>query len=220
MEKYSFSRVNSILECPKKYHNSEFESNIFLQLGLKFHNALELYINTGIVDDYIMDSYDSEFIPKILKALELTGKERLLSELHLETDEVKGFIDLLIIDDEQKTICIADLKTISDARKKEYSIDKAEQLTLYAKLFRLLYPQFDEYKIHLGYILYLKKTKVVKFNHEYLSEKQMNSVYKNFMVKGSVAKNIVDNGLWFARENSSCFFCKMKDKCKGVTYYD
>ncbi len=215
MNKFSFSRVNSILSCPKKYHDVGFESNVHFQNGLKLHVLLENYIKHGVIDD-VLSAADPEFIPKIINSLALEGHERLISELRVETELVKGFIDLIIIDDKQKTVLILDLKTINDKRINEYKLDNAEQLLLYARLFRILYPQFDEYTLHIGYILYRKRAKTVKFITDPCDETELKNVFDNFMKKGETARLIVNKNLWFARPNQYCTFCKLKDKCKGV----
>lgn len=218
MKKFSFSRVNSIINCPKKYNEVPFESNEAFQKGLRLHTILETYLKTGFKDQIMMDSLDSDFLDKVIGSLQLNGSEQIISEYHIENDYFKGFVDLIIIDHNHKQLLVLDLKTINDGRKAHYNLNDAEQMRLYAYFINEIFPQYVQagYSMHIGYILYLKKSKKVKYDTLPVTEADLKITYDNFMKKAKTARMIIDNELWYASKNEYCKFCKLNKTCKGV----
>lgn len=220
MEKASFSRVNGIVNCPKKYFEVEFSDGEALRTGRKLHFLLEDYIKNGNTNNFITDSFDPGFVEKLIESLQLNGSERIISEYEIMTDQFKGYIDLMIIDETQKTVAIIDLKTITDKRKAKYKLDNAEQMRLYAYfIFLKLKPLFEDgYTMHIGYLLYLKNTKETLFDFLEITFEDACTTYKNFRKKEIVARYILANNLDFAKENENCVFCELQkqNKCKGV----
>lgn len=215
----SYSRVNSILNCPKKYIEIGFESSPALAEGLKFHFVLETYIKNGFVDPVLLNDIDTDFVAKVCEVLELKESDEIMSELELLIpEEFKGFVDLIVIDHAQKTVSIIDLKTINDARKSSYNINDAEQMRLYAYYFNKMFPKYlkEKYTMHIGYLLYLKKSQKTKMEFANISNEEMEITATNFKKKTEVAKYIVSNNMNYAHKNEYCNFCPIKDKCKGV----
>lgn len=218
MKTPSYSRVNSILNCPKKYNGVGFTTSKAFTQGLKLHKILEDYIEHGFIDNIVMDEIDRNFIKKINKTLELKDTDRVISEYAILEEEFKGFIDLIVIDDIQKTVGILDLKTINDGRKASYKLEEGEQMRLYAYWFNRLQPQFLEagYTIHIGYILYLKNSKQVRYDFLQVTPEELETTWSNFQKKIDTAYHIIDNENWYAHKNEYCGFCPLKNECKGV----
>lgn len=109
--KYSYSRVSCFKACPYQYHlkyNEQLktlpntDANNALYLGHAMHTGLEkdvdaalaqYYANFPVIDDLqINEAIKLEYILPIAKKVMPTGRH----EVHIESDEFQGFIDLLV----------------------------------------------------------------------------------------------------------------------------
>lgn len=225
MERASYSRVNSILNCPKKYIEVPFESAPHFQTGLVFHSLLETYIKTGYIDPVVTELMDSDFIPLVVQKLQLQGHERIISEYELMTNDFKGYIDFIIIDDFQKTVVIGDLKTVSQMRAPSYKLDDAEQMRLYAWYFDHLNPDFMDngYTFHIAYLVYRKKFNPtpsqpdkITFDILEVDGETLDETKSNFDMKTKMARHILAEKMYYAHKNDFCNMCSIKDNCKGL----
>lgn len=225
MERASYSRVNSILNCPKKYNEVAFESSVPFQTGLIMHQLLENYIKHGVIDPVVHSYMDEDFIPLAVEVMGLEGHERLISEYEIMTDDFKGYIDLVIIDDKQKTVVIADLKTVSMSRAGSYKLTDAEQMRLYAYYFDEINQQFGDagYTFHIAYLIYRKNFKETPSNPKKmtfdvleLTGEEMDDTKNNFDIKTKMARHILATESYYAHKNEYCNFCSIKDKCGGL----
>lgn len=213
MERASYSRVNSILKCPKQYKEVGFQSNENLRFGLKLHNILENYIEHGYIDEFMLSEIDPEFITKIVEILQLDGEEQLISEYEILSTDFKGYVDLIIIDKKTNTMAILDLKTIKKTSKKFYKIKTSEQLNLYASYLQEI-DEFKGYNVVIGYILYLKDSKKMELDAMCLDQEYCNTIRHNFGQKTSVARHILDNDFDFPIKNDFCFLCPLVKICE------
>lgn len=213
MERASYSRVNSILKCPKQYNEIGFTSNDALRFGLKLHTILENYIDHAYVDEFMLMDIDPDFITKIVEVLQLDGDEQLISEYEILSTDFKGYVDLIIIDKKTNTMLILDLKTIKKTSKKFYKIKTSEQLNLYASYLQEI-DQFKGYNIVIGYILYTKDDKKMELDAMCLDQEYCNTIRNNFNQKTSVARHILDNNFDFPIKNDFCFLCPLVKICE------
>lgn len=213
MNKPSISRVNAILQCPKKYHEVEFETSNALAIGLRLHKVLENYIQNNIIDEVMSSTIDKDFIPKLISKLELENADEIFSEIHLENENFKGFIDLVLISNRQ--LCIWDLKVTTSRNQKNYNVDDSEQLEMYAHNLKLdgrFEGKYDD--IFVGYILYLKDKNEVVIQYKEIGD--LTERLKLWEDKVKIARFILDNELYVPLKNEFCKFCKLKKegKCK------
>lgn len=213
MNKPSISRVNGILQCPRKYHEVEFETSEALAKGLRLHTLLENYIKYGVIDEIMSSTIDKDFIKKLKDKMDLSNSDSIFSEVALDNDNFKGFIDLVLISKRQ--LSLWDLKVTTSRNQKNYDVNDSEQLDMYAHNLVLdgrFEGMYDD--IFVGYILYLKDKN--EFVVDYKQIGDLSDRIKLWDKKVKLARFILDNELYIPMKNEYCKYCKLRKegKCK------
>lgn len=180
---FSYSKLSSFQNCPYGYYltyiqHIKGEDNVYGILGNVVHDMYELLTKDEITIEEAKEKFKQEY--ELCKFLGLTFPTKMSEEkyvydvehsfdyfikpmgrleqeryfqIELENKIFRGYIDLIIFDDENKTIRVIDYKTSSRFSKKDLESHKVFQLILYSMYLEKEYP---EYKI-LNPMFYMLK---------------------------------------------------------------
>lgn len=246
----SYSSFNNYISCPFKYLSSskwnldEYEDTLYQKIGNVFHQVLEDRTKGKICDvDYYLsqeefDVKEKFFIKKLFYQVEIVFKlhedfvsfscfnkeESEISSLTCKVNEstfLKGRVDNLLIDDEDKYIGIIDYKTGASSFKIEnLDIGKDMQLPIYYILIKNNYVDYQVVGLYINPILskdYEKDNdeKYFKLNGVTRKEEEiLNAIDKDFKYLEGLKRN--KNGSLRKGENPHILekdeFDKMENK--------
>ena len=185
---WSFSKLSSYHNCAYAWYltyvlHEKGEDNVYGVLGNSIHDCLESMCKDEMTieeakekfkQDYDMckflgmnfptENTEKKYIYDIEHAFDFFEKpkgrleEERYIEFEIENKKFRGYIDLIIFDDEKKTIQVLDWKSSSKFSKKDLESHKVFQLILYSMYLEKEYP---DYKI-LNPALYMLKYARVK----------------------------------------------------------
>lgn len=180
---FSYSKLSSFQNCPYGYYltyiqHIKGEDNVYGILGNVVHDMYELLTKDEITIEEAKEKFKQEY--ELCKFLGLTFPTKMSEEkyvydvehsfdyfikpmgrleqeryfqIEIENKIFRGYIDLIIFDDKNKTIRVIDYKTSSRFSKKDLESHKVFQLILYSMYLEKEYP---EYKI-LNPMFYMLK---------------------------------------------------------------
>ena len=180
---YSYSKLSSFQNCAYGYYltyiqHIKGEDNVYGILGNVVHDMYELLTKDEITIEEAKEKFKQEY--ELCKFLGLTFPTKMSEEkyvydvehsfdyfikptgrleqeryfqIEIENKIFRGYIDLIIFDDEKKTIRVIDYKTSSRFSKKDLESHKVFQLILYSMYLEKEYP---DYKI-LNPMFYMLK---------------------------------------------------------------
>ena len=180
---FSYSKLSSFQNCPYGYYltyiqHIKGEDNVYGILGNVVHDMYELLTKDEITIEEAKEKFKQEY--ELCKFLGLTFPTKMSEEkyvydvehsfdyfikptgrleqeryfqIEIENKTFRGYIDLIIFDDKNKTIRVIDYKTSSRFSKKDLESHKVFQLILYSMYLEKEYP---EYKI-LNPMFYMLK---------------------------------------------------------------
>ena len=180
---YSYSKLSSFQNCTYGYYltyiqHIKGEDNVYGILGNVVHDMYELLTKDEITIEEAKEKFKQEYA--LCKFLGLTFPTKMSEEkyvydvehsfdyfikptgrleqeryfqIEIENKIFRGYIDLIIFDDEKKTIRVIDYKTSSRFSKKDLESHKVFQLILYSMYLEKEYP---DYKI-LNPMFYMLK---------------------------------------------------------------
>ena len=180
---YSYSKLSSFQNCTYGYYltyiqHIKGEDNVYGILGNVVHDMYELLTKDEITIEEAKEKFKQEY--ELCKFLGLTFPTKMSEEkyvydvehsfdyfikptgrleqeryfqIEIENKIFRGYIDLIIFDDEKKTIRVIDYKTSSRFSKKDLESHKVFQLILYSMYLEKEYP---DYKI-LNPMFYMLK---------------------------------------------------------------
>ena len=185
---WSFSKLSSYHNCAYAWYltyvlHEKGDDNVYGVLGNSIHDCLELMCKdemtieeakTKFKEDYDMckflgmnfptENTEKKYIYDIEHAFDYFEKpkgrleEERYIEFEIENKKFRGYVDLIIFDDEKKTIQVLDWKSSSKFSKKDLESHKVFQLILYSMYLEKEYP---DYKI-LNPVFYMLKYARVK----------------------------------------------------------
>ena len=185
---WSFSKLSSYHNCRYAWYltyvlHEKGEDNVYGVLGNSIHDSLELMCKDEMTieeakekfkQDYDMckflgmnfptENTEKKYIYDIEHAFDYFEKpkgrleEERYIEFEIENKKFRGYVDLIIFDDENKTIQVLDWKSSSKFSKKDLESHKVFQLILYSMYLEKEYP---DYKI-LNPAFYMLKYARVK----------------------------------------------------------
>ena len=185
---WSFSKLSSYHNCRYAWYltyvlHEKGEDNVYGVLGNSIHDSLELMCKdemtieeakTKFKEDYDMckflgmnfptENTEKKYIYDIEHAFDYFEKpkgrleEERYIEFEIENKKFRGYVDLIIFDDEKKTIQVLDWKSSSRFSKRDLESHKVFQLILYSMYLEKEYP---DYKI-LNPVFYMLKYARVK----------------------------------------------------------
>ena len=185
---WSFSKLSSYHNCAYAWYltyvlHEKGEDNVYGVLGNSIHDCLESMCKDEMTieeakekfkQDYDMckflgmnfptENTEKKYIYDIEHAFDFFEKpkgrleEERYIEFEIENKKFRGYIDLIIFDDEKKTIQVLDWKSSSKFSKKDLESHKVFQLILYSMYLEKEYP---DYKI-LNPVFYMLKYARVK----------------------------------------------------------
>ena len=185
---WSFSKLSSYHNCAYAWYltyvlHEKGEDNVYGVLGNSIHDCLESMCKDEMTieeakekfkQDYDMckflgmnfptENTEKKYIYDIEHAFDFFEKpkgrleEERYIEFEIENKKFRGYIDLIIFDDEKKTIQVLDWKSSSRFSKKDLESHKVFQLILYSMYLEKEYP---DYKI-LNPVFYMLKYARVK----------------------------------------------------------
>ena len=185
---WSFSKLSSYHNCAYAWYltyvlHEKGEDNVYGVLGNSIHDCLESMCKDEMTieeakekfkQDYDMckflgmnfptENTEKKYIYDIEHAFDFFEKpkgrleEERYIEFEIENKKFRGYVDLIIFDDEKKTIQVLDWKSSSKFSKKDLESHKVFQLILYSMYLEKEYP---DYKI-LNPVFYMLKYARVK----------------------------------------------------------
>ena len=185
---WSFSKLSSYHNCAYAWYltyvlHEKGEDNVYGVLGNSIHDCLELMCKDEMTieeakekfkQDYDMckflgmnfptENTEKKYIYDIEHAFDYFEKpkgrleEERYIEFEIENKKFRGYVDLIIFDDEKKTIQVLDWKSSSRFSKRDLESHKVFQLILYSMYLEKEYP---DYKI-LNPVFYMLKYARVK----------------------------------------------------------
>ena len=185
---WSFSKLSSYHNCAYAWYltyvlHEKGEDNVYGVLGNSIHDCLESMCKDEMTieeakekfkQDYDMckflgmnfptENTEKKYIYDIEHAFDYFEKpkgrleEERYIEFEIENKKFRGYVDLIIFDDEKKTIQVLDWKSSSKFSKKDLESHKVFQLILYSMYLEKEYP---DYKI-LNPVFYMLKYARVK----------------------------------------------------------
>lgn len=159
MVKWSFSGLKDFINCPRQYHEVKILQRFVkkvsqqMQYGTEVHKAFEDYARDGKE----LPKFYQKFKPQVDALLDIPGTRYLEHKMALddalkpcEFDApeywVRGIVDLMIIDESDKTAFIVDYKTGSS----RYADPK--QLKLMALMAFTHFPSLQKIKAGLSFV--------------------------------------------------------------------
>lgn len=185
---WSFSKLSSYHNCAYAWYltyvlHEKGDDNVYGVLGNSIHDCLESMCKDEMTieeakekfkQDYNMckflgmnfptENTEKKYIYDIEHAFDFFEKpkgrleEERYIEFEIENKKFRGYVDLIIFDDEKKTIQVLDWKSSSKFSKKDLESHKVFQLILYSMYLEKEYP---DYKI-LNPVFYMLKYARVK----------------------------------------------------------
>ena len=185
---WSFSKLSSYHNCAYAWYltyvlHEKGEDNVYGVLGNSIHDCLESMCKDEMTieeakekfkQDYDMckflgmnfptENTEKKYIYDIEHAFDFFEKpkgrleEERYIEFEIENKKFRGYVDLIIFDDEKKTIQVLDWKSSSRFSKRDLESHKVFQLILYSMYLEKEYP---DYKI-LNPVFYMLKYARVK----------------------------------------------------------
>lgn len=185
---WSFSKLSSYHNCAYAWYltyvlHEKGDDNVYGVLGNSIHDCLESMCKDEMTieeakekfkQDYDMckflgmnfptENTEKKYIYDIEHAFDYFEKpkgrleEERYIEFEIENKKFRGYVDLIIFDDEKKTIQVLDWKSSSKFSKKDLESHKVFQLILYSMYLEKEYP---DYKI-LNPVFYMLKYARVK----------------------------------------------------------
>ena len=185
---WSFSKLSSYHNCAYAWYltyvlHEKGEDNVYGVLGNSIHDCLESMCKDEMTieeakekfkQDYDMckflgmnfptENTEKKYIYDIEHAFDYFEKpkgrleEERYIEFEIENKKFRGYVDLIIFNDEEKTIQVLDWKSSSKFSKKDLESHKVFQLILYSMYLEKEYP---DYKI-LNPVFYMLKYARVK----------------------------------------------------------
>lgn len=169
---YSYSKLSSFQNCTYGYYltyiqHIKGEDNVYGILGNVVHDMYELLTKDEITIEEAKEKFKQEY--ELCKFLGLTFPTKMSEEkyvydvehsfdyfikptgrleqeryfqIEIENKIFRGYIDLIIFDDEKKTIRVIDYKTSSRFSKKDLESHKVFQLILYSMYLEKEYPDY------------------------------------------------------------------------------
>lgn len=221
-ESYSYSKMDTFLNCPRKFqfvYKLKFprSQNVATLKGTLLHSMIELYIKDQNYDipyegNYLklpkseFDSFKIEFKEKIIKQeiiqqlkqicskVELLEVEKKLSNI-FNTFSFTGYADTFVKNN--KNAIIIDYKT-----GKVY--EKFNQLKYYALISSYLYPEIENFKLILSFTTYNEKLELVVKKEE-LKEIELDLINK--------IKNLEECDFYKKSATKLCDYCEYKTEC-------
>ena len=209
---YSYSAIKDFYNCPRKYYETRIlkkwpkeEKSEQIIYGEDVHKALEEHITInkplGPHSRY-QDTMDAliaipgEKLPEVRMALndELKPVDFFAADVF-----IRGVADLVIIDRDKKRATIFDYKT----GKATYP--DPEQLELMALMVFRLFPEIEEVKAALLFVVH---NKVIPAAYERKDEK---AKWNKWEVKIANIENAQDSGVWNENPTGLCGWCVVRD---------
>ena len=170
---FSYSKLSSFQNCPYGYYltyiqHIKGEDNVYGILGNVVHDMYELLTKDEITIEEAKEKFKQEY--ELCKFLGLTFPTKMSEEkyvydvehsfdyfikptgrleqeryfqIEIENKTFRGYIDLIIFDDKNKTIRVIDYKTSSRFSKKDLESHKVFQLILYSMYLEKEYPEYE-----------------------------------------------------------------------------
>lgn len=207
---WSHSSLKQFEQCARQYHetkvlkNYPFVKTDAMQYGDELHKAAELYVKgTPLPPKF-------EFVAPTLDALlAKQGSKHAELKLAATTDFescdwfakntwVRGIVDLLILDEENKLAWVVDYKTGSD------KYPDRDQLDLMAILTFAHYPQVERVNAALLFVVNNSMTK-----HK-VELDSMDSIIWSYRERVSKIESAHASGVWNPKSSGLCPWCPVK----------
>jgi len=210
MAAWSYSKVNSFKQCPKKYYHLHVKKDVkdtgsaAIAYGSKVHSAAEKYIRDGkpLAKEYkfiqgtldALNKIEGEKHCEIRLGVVKDGNEFLPSRFFSPDVWYRGIADLLILNDDKAYL--VDYKT---SKTSNYADTK--QLDLLAGAVFVNYPEVKKIKSALSFVVcneFITKEHTVDMYKSYIS------VFDEALERIEVA---TEEGVWNAVDGPLCRFC-------------
>lgn len=210
MAAWSYSKVNSFKQCPKKYYHLYVKKDVkdtgsaATAYGSKVHSAAEKYIRDGkpLDKEYrfikgtldALNKIEGEKHCEIRLGVAKNGDEFLPSKFFSSDVWYRGIADLLILNDDKAYL--VDYKT---SKTSNYADTK--QLDLLAGAVFVNYPEVKKIKSALSFVVcneFITKEHTVDMYKSYIS------VFDDALERIEVA---TEKGVWNAVDGPLCRFC-------------
>lgn len=156
----SYSNIKAFEQCPKQFYHEKhlgeypFKETDAIREGNEFHKAAELYIGEGkplpkkfLYAKKVLDSLNAKKgIKKVEKKLGIT-EDLVPTTFFSDNVWIRGIIDLLIINAEDKLGWVIDYKTGKNTKYAD-----TDQLELMALMAFASYPEIEEIKAGLVFV--------------------------------------------------------------------
>ena len=210
MTAWSYSRVNTFKQCPKKYYHLNVKKDVkdtgstATRYGNKVHKAAEKYIR-----DNIPLAKEYKFMQSTLDAFNnIKGEKHCELRLGVAKDDgnfaatkfgasdvwYRGIADLVILNDEKAFI--VDYKTSKNANYAD-----TKQLDLLAGAVFINYPQVKKIKSALSFVI----------SNEFVTKEHTSDLYKSYIGVFDEALERIEvaanEGVWNPVDGPLCAFC-------------
>jgi hypothetical protein len=207
---WSYSRVNTFKQCPKKYYHLNVKKDVkdtgstATRYGNKVHKAAEKYIR-----DNIPLAKEYKFMQSTLDAFNnIKGEKHCELRLGVAKDDgnfaatkfgasdvwYRGIADLVILNDEKAFI--VDYKTSKNANYAD-----TKQLDLLAGAVFINYPQVKKIKSALSFVI----------SNEFVTKEHTSDLYKSYIGVFDEALERIEvaanEGVWNPVDGPLCAFC-------------
>jgi len=207
---WSHSSLKEFEQCARKYHETKVLKNYpFVKskeavYGDLAHKAAEMYLKGNPLDK------EFEFMKPVLDAL-IAKPGSKHAELKLAATKdfepcswfaketwVRGIIDLLILDEENKVTWVVDYKTGSD------KYPDRDQLELMALLTFAHYPQVEKVNAALLFVVKNSMTK-----HK-VGVDSMDQILWSYRERVARIEDAHESGVWNPKQSGLCPWCPVK----------
>lgn len=210
MTPWSYSRVNTFKQCPKKYYHLNVKKDVkdtgstATRYGNKVHKAAEKYIR-----DNIPLAKEYQFMQNTLDAFNnIEGEKHCELRLGVAKEDgnftatkfgasdvwYRGIADLVILNDERAFI--VDYKTSKNANYAD-----TKQLDLLAGAVFINYPQVKKIKSALSFVI----------SNEFVTKEHTSDLYKSYISVFDEALERIEvaasEGVWNPVDGPLCAFC-------------
>lgn len=209
----SFSKINIFMLCPFRFEQQyvaktvKDDDNEFTLYGARVHKDLEVYGNTGDVDDLGLES--RKFKPLVDKVVNLPGDKHFEFQLALDNDAnptswfgadvwLRAIADVLVIH-EDTALCV-DWKT---GKPKNNPL----QLSLLAAVIFRHFPQIK--KVVSGYVWLHHNSS----NKETYIRSEFKPVWSQLMGIFNDVQEAIDLGVFPTRVSYMCKYCPVSKTC-------